>query len=754
MQQAIKYGSVDTPTDDEHRKIKRIMWGLLGSSTICLTLALASAIGGYPAKWREVLVASAATLGLPAGITQLKEKSRSAERSYVNRFNADEEARQLADIAMKTPWKAQREQGVKISAKGSVIAAVMHQQGYVGIQYRDEADAYTYIKYIFSYSAFGHEVFSSNEKTIAQLRANLKLPMQTNGEPLGITIMPVTSSGNLEVHIEKLEPEKSRPQLIEFIDQYQGFPTRLVGVDLGDNRQLKVVDLLKEDYTHELHVGASGSGKSSALIARAEWDITHNHENEVKLIFVDLKGSQTSSTFNSAWLDIPHVLLPPITDEENTHRLVYALTVLHSARMNFLSGLVAAGHIDEANINSYQKAAPGKMARIFVYIDEAATMRTAGSNNYAKDTLWDKQLAYLLAKSRSSGIHFVFGYQLADTDNLSYHAKAHCSLVTGMRTNDLHSVPIAMSAGDPLKDPAAGDLGRTAQGLAGKGEMLYKVRGNYVKLQVPQAAPNPLSLKGYIRHHAQLGGYDFWERWGSVLDDVGLTGEGMFDLSLKEIEACYHGHGNAPILQAEAFAPTSAYLPAALNDYPTPGQTVDVSAEVAQVKPSQADQAYEEGAQLQHQATDYLSLWMSYVTEQIQKEQGYRLIGFLGDKDSYLRRLDAEGQLPDSVSAKGGTDKLNQQHDYYMSVSKWAFLKAAHMKLYQGKSWQDILDQFWGSGSLLRADKANTEKSKQREKARMEQVMTWIKAAEGYNTDELRAEMVKWKLIAEEEGDE
>lgn len=251
-----------------------------------------------------------------------------------------------------------------------------------------------------------------------------------------------------------------------------------------------VTDLAK--MPHLLVAGATGSGKSVAVNTMITSLLYKNTPDDVRLIMVDPKMLEFS-----IYADIPHLLLPVVTDPKQAtvalnwavqemERRYHALAdlnvrnvkgyntkvekIVKQVELDMAAGLDETDAIKAIGLDAQGNPSHKRLPYIVVIIDEFADLMMTAS----KDV--ETAVARLAQKARAAGIHLILATQRPSTDVITGLIKANFPTRIALRvTSKTDSRVILDSNG--------------AENLLGNGDMLFvppgtshvkRVHGAYV----------------------------------------------------------------------------------------------------------------------------------------------------------------------------------------------------------------------------------------------------------------------------------
>lgn len=159
---------------------------------------------------------------------------------------------------------------------------------------------------------------------------------------------------------------------------------------------------------HLLVAGATGSGKSVCLNTIIISFLYQNGPDDLKFIMVDPKRVELT-----AYAGIPHLLVPPITNVDDTVNALKWTVREMERRLDMLSKLGAR------NIDDYNGKVEERMPKIVIIIDELADLMSASGREVEATIVRIAQMA------RAVGIHLVLATQRPSVDVITGLIKAN-----------------------------------------------------------------------------------------------------------------------------------------------------------------------------------------------------------------------------------------------------------------------------------------------------------------------------------------
>lgn len=251
-----------------------------------------------------------------------------------------------------------------------------------------------------------------------------------------------------------------------------------------------VTDLAK--MPHLLVAGSTGSGKSVAVNTMITSLLYRNSPDDVRMIMVDPKMLEFS-----IYADIPHLLLPVVTDPKQAtvalnwavqemERRYHSLAELNvrnikgynqkveeltkQAQLDMEQGMETSSAIKSLGIDAEGKPSHLRLPYIVVIIDEFADLMMTAS----KDV--ETAVARLAQKARAAGIHLILATQRPSTDVITGLIKANFPTRIALRVTSKTDSRVILDHNG-------------AENLLGNGDMLFvppgtshmqRVHGAYV----------------------------------------------------------------------------------------------------------------------------------------------------------------------------------------------------------------------------------------------------------------------------------
>ncbi len=230
-----------------------------------------------------------------------------------------------------------------------------------------------------------------------------------------------------------------------------------------------------EKMPHMLVAGATGSGKSVALNTMIISWLYQNGPDELKLILVDPKRVELTS-----YAGIPHLLVPPITNVDDTVNALKWTVREMERRLDLLSKQGAR------NIEQYNAKVEERMPKLVVVIDELADLMSTNGREV------EANIVRIAQMSRAVGIHLVLATQRPSVDVITGLIKANVpGRIAFAVASQTDSRTILDQAG--------------AEKLLGRGDMLFtcaelakpkRLQGAYISTEEVEEVVNYLRRQG------------------------------------------------------------------------------------------------------------------------------------------------------------------------------------------------------------------------------------------------------------------
>jgi len=240
---------------------------------------------------------------------------------------------------------------------------------------------------------------------------------------------------------------------------------------------------------HCLIAGTSNSGKSVLLHSIITSLLAKMLPQELRLVLIDTKMIEMTS-----YRDIPHLLTPIITDTAKANKTLEWLVEEMDRRYEVMNKYMVR-HISIYNQKIKDKDWVIKnkieninsMPYIVVIIDELADLMLSSAKTI------ELNIVRLCQKARAVGIHLVLATQRPNNEIITGLIKANVPSRIALQTSSkLDSKTILDQVG--------------AEGLLGKGDMLYLEAGN----------PNPIRIHGvWIDDEEIIAMAQFWREQGT-----------------------------------------------------------------------------------------------------------------------------------------------------------------------------------------------------------------------------------------------
>lgn len=211
------------------------------------------------------------------------------------------------------------------------------------------------------------------------------------------------------------------------------------------------IDLTK--LPHLLVAGTTGSGKSVAMNSMISYLIFSKSPEEVRFIMIDPKMVEMSLYEN-----IPHLLLPVITDPRKATKALYWAVQEMESRYSLISDLkcrdIRAYNV-KVNSSLIARLRHKKMPYIVIFIDELSDLMMVSSKEL------EDYITRISQKARAVGIHLVMATQRPSVDVITGLIKANCPARIAFHVAQKNDSKIILDYSG-------------ADALLGKGDFLYK----------------------------------------------------------------------------------------------------------------------------------------------------------------------------------------------------------------------------------------------------------------------------------------
>lgn len=184
--------------------------------------------------------------------------------------------------------------------------------------------------------------------------------------------------------------------------------TSMLSVPLGKDVSGNSMVIALDKMPHLLVAGATGSGKSVCLNTIILSLLYQNGPDELKLVIIDPKRVELT-----AYAGIPHLLVPPITNVDDTVNALKWTVREMDRRLDSLSKFGAR------NIDDYNARVEERMPKIVIVIDELADLMSSSGREVEATIVRIAQMA------RAVGIHLVLATQRPSVDVITGLIKAN-----------------------------------------------------------------------------------------------------------------------------------------------------------------------------------------------------------------------------------------------------------------------------------------------------------------------------------------
>jgi S-DNA-T family DNA segregation ATPase FtsK/SpoIIIE len=281
-----------------------------------------------------------------------------------------------------------------------------------------------------------------------------------------------------DVHLTELLREST-------LAKAQGGLSICIGKDISGKSMN--IDLTK--LPHLLVAGTTGSGKSVCLNSMITSLIFTRSPQELRFIMIDPKMVEMT-----LYEDIPHLLMPVITDPKKaTRALAWAIQEME-ARYHSVSSLKCR------DFQSYNQKVEDwahskgfvKMPYIVIFIDELSDLMMVSGRDL------EEQITRISQKSRAVGIHLVMATQRPSVDVITGLIKANCPARMAFQVAQKTDSRTILDANG-------------AESLLGKGDFLYRspTASDLVRVQAPYVSES--EIETIVEEAKKLGSPNFAE---------------------------------------------------------------------------------------------------------------------------------------------------------------------------------------------------------------------------------------------------
>jgi S-DNA-T family DNA segregation ATPase FtsK/SpoIIIE len=208
-------------------------------------------------------------------------------------------------------------------------------------------------------------------------------------------------------------PSKER-RIVQFGELLEGLHDRLDLISggilpfiVGTNTKGEPLYADLAEMPHLLIAGTTGSGKSVMVNTIISSLLAWANPDEVQFVMVDMKQVELA-----AYAEVPHLLVPILTDRYEAQRALELLTGMMEARYAVLAGQSIKTIFDYNAMNEHQ------MPYIVVVVDELADLILRNPDAEAPIVL-------LAQKARAVGIHLILSTQRPTADVVTGLIKAN-----------------------------------------------------------------------------------------------------------------------------------------------------------------------------------------------------------------------------------------------------------------------------------------------------------------------------------------
>ena len=292
--------------------------------------------------------------------------------------------------------------------------------------------------------------------------------------------------GKSTVGIELANDQTTPVGLREILEDFKNLPAKKqenkLMVALGKNIMGKSISCEIDKTPHLLVAGATGSGKSVCINCIIASILMRTKPNEVKLVLVDPKKVELSM-----YKDIPHLLMPVVTDPVKANEALKRIVREMEQRYNMFSDRnvknIATYNewVDKENAKRSENDKIRHMPYIVVIVDELADLMLVASKEVEDSIMRITQMA------RAAGIHLIIATQRPSTD-----------VITGVIKANIPS-RIAFAVSSNIDSRTILDQGG-AEKLLGKGDMLFSPIGEITPTRVQGAYVSDEDLEKIVEY--------------------------------------------------------------------------------------------------------------------------------------------------------------------------------------------------------------------------------------------------------------
>lgn len=312
--------------------------------------------------------------------------------------------------------------------------------------------------------------------------------------------------GKSTVGIELANDQTTPVGLREILEDFKNLPAKKqenkLMVALGKNIMGKSISCEIDKTPHLLVAGATGSGKSVCINCIIASILMRTKPNEVKLVLVDPKKVELSM-----YKDIPHLLMPVVTDPVKANEALKRIVREMEQRYNMFSDKnvknIATYNewVDKENAKRSKDDKIRHMPYIVVIVDELADLMLVASKEVEDSIMRITQMA------RAAGIHLIIATQRPSTD-----------VITGVIKANIPS-RIAFAVSSNIDSRTILDQGG-AEKLLGKGDMLFSPIGEITPTRVQGAYVSDEDLEKIVEYTKKQQAAQYDEKFMNLEQSV------------------------------------------------------------------------------------------------------------------------------------------------------------------------------------------------------------------------------------------
>ena len=265
-------------------------------------------------------------------------------------------------------------------------------------------------------------------------------------------IAPIPGKSTVGIEVENQERETVYLRKLLESEAFQTSDAKL-GVTIGEDIEGNTVVGDIADMPHMLIAGTTGSGKSVFLNSILTSILYRNSPSEVRLVIIDPKSVEFS-----AYYDIPHMLLPVVTDKRKAGPTLEWVVNLMEERYAMFSkcGVDSIKAYNEAvrdgELPEQEDQVLTEIPRILVVLDEFADLNMDSRGDVRDAVMRIGQ------KARAAGIHLILATQRPSSKIIDGDIKANIPGVVALKASNATNSRVIMETNGAEKLLGNGDM--------------------------------------------------------------------------------------------------------------------------------------------------------------------------------------------------------------------------------------------------------------------------------------------------------